>query len=50
MTKLEKIKQIIQEKKNSLKDACWKNYEAFGMKEKNGRMVPDCVPKKKRSR
>jgi hypothetical protein len=47
MTILEKIKEIINEKENSLKDACWKGYEAFGMKKKNGKMVPDCVPKKR---
>jgi len=28
-----------------LKDACWKGYEAVGMKTKNGRKVPNCVPK-----
>jgi len=25
-------------------DPCWKNYEQVGMKEKNGREVPNCVP------
>lgn len=28
-----------------LKDACWKGYEAIGTKMKNGRRVPNCVPK-----
>jgi outer membrane murein-binding lipoprotein Lpp len=28
-----------------LKGACWKNYTAVGMKMKNGRKVPNCVPK-----
>jgi len=28
-----------------LKDACWKGYEAYGTKTKNGRTVPNCVPK-----
>lgn len=28
------------------KDPCWKGYEAVGMKEKNGRKVPNCVPQK----
>lgn len=28
------------------KDPCWKNYEQVGMKEKNGKEVPNCVPKK----
>jgi hypothetical protein len=26
-------------------DPCWKNYEMVGMKNKNGRKVPNCVPK-----
>ena len=29
-----------------LEDACWDDYEAIGMKEKGGRMVPNCVPVK----
>tara|TARA_X000001382_G_scaffold18386_1_gene11343 strand:- start:236 stop:418 length:183 start_codon:yes stop_codon:yes gene_type:complete len=35
-------------KKKGLKKACWKGYEAIGMKTKNGRKVPNCVPKKKK--
>tara|TARA_Y100000589_G_C26624449_1_gene415488 strand:- start:176 stop:301 length:126 start_codon:yes stop_codon:yes gene_type:complete len=31
---------------DKLKDACWKGYEAIGMKMKNGKKVPNCVPKK----
>ena len=31
-----------------LKDACWKGYTAVGMKTKNGRHVPNCVPVKKK--
>ena len=27
-----------------LKKACWKGYTAVGLKKKNGRMVPNCVP------
>jgi hypothetical protein len=27
------------------KDPCWKNYEMVGMKKKNGKEVPNCVPK-----
>lgn len=34
--------------KKDLKDACWKGYEAVGMKTKNGRKVPNCVPVKKK--
>jgi hypothetical protein len=25
-------------------NTCWKGYEAIGMKNKNGRKVPNCVP------
>jgi len=28
---------------NDLKSACWKGYEAFGLKNKGGRKVPNCV-------
>jgi hypothetical protein len=37
-------------KKSSSKskdDPCWEGYEKIGMKMKNGRLVPNCVPKKK---
>lgn len=27
------------------KDPCWKDYEMIGMKNKNGKKVPNCVPK-----
>lgn len=30
-----------------LEDACWDGYEAIGTKIKDGRRVPNCVPKKK---
>lgn len=29
-------------------DECWKDYEQVGMKEKKGKKVPNCVPKKKK--
>ena len=29
------------------KTPCWEGYEAIGMKEKNGKKVPNYVPKKK---
>lgn len=43
--------QTIDEKKvpeatGDLKDACWKGYTAVGMKTKNGKQVPNCVPVK----
>ena len=37
-----------KKKGKGLKSACWKGYEAIGMKTKNGRKVPNCVPKKKK--
>lgn len=27
-------------------DPCWDGYEQKGMKKKNGRLVPNCVPQK----
>lgn len=32
------------------KDPCWKNYEMAGTKTKNGKTVPNCIPKKKKSK
>jgi hypothetical protein len=29
------------------KDVCWENYKMVGMKNKNGKKVPNCVPKNK---
>ena len=29
-----------------MKNTCWKGYEPIGMKKKNGKQVPNCVPKK----
>jgi hypothetical protein len=36
-----------EDAKEGLKSACWKGYEAIGMKNKGGRKVPNCVPVKK---
>ena len=33
-------------KKKKGSDPCWAGYEAVGMKTKNGKKVPNCVPKK----
>lgn len=43
------FKDYLTEKKipkttGDLKDACWTGYTAVGMKMKNGRKVPNCVP------
>lgn len=27
-------------------DPCWANYRQFGMKTKNGKQVPNCIPEK----
>lgn len=27
-------------------DPCWSGYEMYGMKTKNGRRVPNCIPEK----
>ncbi len=34
--------------KPSKKDPCWDGYEQAGMKKKNGKKVPNCVPEKKK--
>jgi hypothetical protein len=34
----------VKEPTGKLKDACWAGYTAVGMKKKNGKMVPNCVP------
>ena len=42
-----KLKQYVEDVKEptgDLKDACWKGYTAVGMKTKNGKKVPNCVP------
>lgn len=31
-------------------EACWKNYKQEGMKKKGNKMVPNCVPKKKKKK
>ena len=39
---MKSFKQFFVEKKK----ACWKNYKMVGTKQKNGKTVPNCVPKK----
>jgi hypothetical protein len=34
-------------KKKSATNPCWEGYEKIGMKMKNGKLVPKCVPIKK---
>ena len=42
----EDLMEKIKEPTGKLKDACWTGYTAVGMKMKNGRKVPNCVPVK----
>jgi hypothetical protein len=39
-------KNVAEEKEMKGEDPCWKGYEMVGMKNKNGRKVPNCVPVK----
>lgn len=36
----------IKQLRENLKNTCWKGYKAVGMKEKDGKQVPNCVPVK----
>jgi hypothetical protein len=38
------LPEEVEKSTGDLKKACWKGYTAVGMKEKNGRKVPNCVP------
>jgi hypothetical protein len=40
------VKKIISSIREAKSTPCWKGYEQKGMKEKNGKQVPNCVPKK----
>jgi nicotinic acid mononucleotide adenylyltransferase len=42
----EDLEEAVKEPTGDLKDACWKGYTAVGMKMKNGKKVPNCVPVK----
>jgi hypothetical protein len=33
-------------KKQAPRNVCWKGYKMVGMKKKNGKEVPNCVPSK----
>ena len=41
----EDLSEKVKAPTGGLKDACWSGYTAVGMKMKNGRKVPNCVPK-----
>jgi hypothetical protein len=40
----QKFKKMFGELKINLADACWKGFKQVGMKKKNGKQVPNCVP------
>ncbi len=43
---MKKIETLSYLKIASNKEPCWENYEMIGTKEKDGKNVPNCVPKK----
>jgi len=46
--KIKNFNEFITEKKKvAPKGVCWPGYEMIGTKKKNGKRVPNCVPKKK---
>ena len=42
----EKKTIFVKKGKKKKDDPCWDGYEQVGMKTKNGKQVPNCVPKK----
>ncbi len=40
----------IAKKNTATKDPCWEGSEKIGMKMKNGKLVPNCVPKKEKKK
>lgn len=45
MESLKTFEEFISELKKSEDDPCWDGYVQLGMKDKDGRQVPNCVPK-----
>lgn len=43
-----KVRDIVEGLRNPRDNPCWKGYYPVGTKKKNGRTVPNCVPKPKR--
>lgn len=37
-------KKIVTKEEKQMPNPCWKGYKAYGMKKKNGKEVPNCVP------
>lgn len=46
----EELSERKKRKKKGLAGACWSGYEAYGLKKKNGMLVPNCAPKKKKKK
>jgi len=42
---MDDYKNTMKKEEEGLEGACWEGYEAVGFKEKNGKRVPNCVPK-----
>ena len=42
---MKSFKEFLEENKEA-GDPCWVGYKQLGMKKKNGKMVPNCVPEK----
>ena len=40
------INTILEKAKRAPRGVCWKGYKMVGMKKKNGKKVPNCVPSK----
>ena len=45
----QELKELTGESKATEADPCWKGYKQVGMKDKDGRQVPNCVPESKAS-
>jgi hypothetical protein len=43
---LDRNEKLASEEAKAEGDPCWEGYEMFGMKEKGGRKVPNCIPQK----
>ncbi len=44
---LDRNEKLASEESKSEDDPCWEGYEMFGMKDKDGKKVPNCIPQKK---
>lgn len=44
---LRDLAQLIEGLRNPRDNPCWRGYKPVGTKKKNGRTVPNCVPRRK---